>query len=83
MVVKGPSGEHVELQVNPLDFVMDLQQFLLDAPGTCFYTSYDLVLRAKDGTNHHLADFFKIGDVADVTSGGCILKMVNGPQIYG
>ncbi|MCO5608325.1 hypothetical protein L7F22_062531 [Adiantum nelumboides] len=77
MAVKGPSGEHVELQVNPVDSVMDLRQFLLDAPETCFYTCYDLVLRAKDGTNHHLADFYEIGDVADVTSGGCILEMVN------
>ncbi|KAI5068426.1 hypothetical protein GOP47_0016771 [Adiantum capillus-veneris] len=77
MAVRGPSGEHVELQVNPVDSVMDLRQFLLDAPETCFYTCYDLILRAKDGTKHHLADFYEIGDVADVTSGGCILEMVN------
>lgn len=77
MAVKGPSGEHVELQVNPVDSVMDLRQFLLDAPETCFYTCFDLILRAADGTKHQLADFYEIGDVADVTSGGCILEMVN------
>lgn len=77
MSVKGPSGEHVELQVNPVDSVMDLRQFLLDAPETCFYTCYDLILRAADGSKHQLADFYEIGDVADVTSGGCILEMVN------
>eukprot|EP00250_Pteridium_aquilinum_P016315 c23046_g1_i1 orf=399-4781(+) len=77
MAVKGPSGEHVELQVNPVDSVMDLRQFLLDAPETCFYTCYDLILRAGDGAKHQLADFYEIGDVADVTSGGCVLEMVN------
>ncbi|KAH7444315.1 hypothetical protein KP509_02G073000 [Ceratopteris richardii] len=77
MAVKGPSGEHVELQVNPVDSVMDLRQFLLDAPETCFYTCYDLILQVKDGAKHHLADFYEIGDVADVTSGNCTLEMVN------
>eukprot|EP00249_Psilotum_nudum_P021027 c27943_g1_i1 orf=2-397(-) len=37
IAVKGPSGENIELQVNPGDCVMDLRQFLLDAPETCFY----------------------------------------------
>jgi protein TIF31 len=57
---------------------MDLRQFLLDAPETCFYTSYDLILIAADGTKHQLADFYEIGDVADVTAGGCSLEMVSG-----
>ena len=64
--------------MNPVDSVMDLRQFLLDAPETCFYTSYDLILTAADGSKHQLADFYEIGDVADVTTGGCSLEMVNG-----
>lgn len=77
MAVRGPSGERIELQVNPVDSVMDLRQFLLDAPETCFYTCYDLILIAADGSRHQLADFFEIGDVADVTSAGCLLEMSN------
>ena len=64
--------------MNPVDSVMDLRQFLLDAPETCFYTSYDLILTAADGTKHQLADFYEIGDVADVTTGGCSLEMISG-----
>jgi protein TIF31 len=56
ITVKGPSGEQLELQVNPGDSVMDLRQFLLDAPETCFYTCYDLILNAADGVKYHLAE---------------------------
>ncbi|KAJ7545279.1 hypothetical protein O6H91_09G113600 [Diphasiastrum complanatum] len=76
MIVKGPSGEQIELQVNPGDSIMDLRQFLLDAPETCFYTCYDLVLKAPDGLKYHLAEYLEIGEVADVTVGGCSLEMV-------
>ncbi|MCO5548719.1 hypothetical protein L7F22_002180 [Adiantum nelumboides] len=82
-VVTYPFNFEGRQEVNPMGSVMDLRQFLLDAPETCFYTCYDLILRAKDGTNHHLANLYEIGDVADVTSGGRILEMVNGPQIHG
>ncbi|KAL3680571.1 hypothetical protein R1sor_023527 [Riccia sorocarpa] len=77
MTVKGPSGEQMELQVNPGDSVMDLRQFLLDAPETCFYTCYDLILNAADGMRYHLAEYLEIGEVADVAAGGCTLEMVN------
>ncbi|CAM6110974.1 unnamed protein product [Calypogeia fissa] len=77
MTVKGPSGEQMELQVNPGDSVMDLRQFLLDAPETCFYTCYDLILNAADGVKYHLADYLEIGEVADVAAGGCSLEMIN------
>eukprot|EP00252_Welwitschia_mirabilis_P007752 TRINITY_DN19429_c0_g1_i1.p1 TRINITY_DN19429_c0_g1~~TRINITY_DN19429_c0_g1_i1.p1 ORF type:complete len:1424 (-),score=348.01 TRINITY_DN19429_c0_g1_i1:430-4701(-) len=75
VTVKGPSGEKLELQINPTDSVMDVRQFLLDAPETCFYTCYDLIMVTKDGTQHQLADYLEIGDVGDVTSGGCFLEM--------
>lgn len=57
---------------------MDLRQFLLDAPETCFYTCYDLILKASDGVRYHLAEYLEIGEVADVSAGGCSLEMMNG-----
>ncbi|KAH9321375.1 hypothetical protein KI387_016014 [Taxus chinensis] len=76
VTVKGPCGEKLELQINPGDSVMDLRQFLLDAPETCFYTCYDLIMVMKDGSRYQLADYFEIGDVGDITTGGCSLEMV-------
>jgi hypothetical protein len=57
---------------------MDLRQFLLDAPETCFYTCYDLILNAADGVKYHLAEYLEIGEVADISAGGCSLEMING-----
>ena len=57
---------------------MDIRQFLLDAPETCFITCYDLLLHTKDGSTHHLEDYNEISEVADITSGGCSLEMVPG-----
>lgn len=57
---------------------MDIRQFLLDAPETCFFTCYDLLLHTKDGLTHHLEDFNEISEVADITNGGCSLEMVPG-----
>ncbi|XP_048329363.2 clustered mitochondria protein isoform X1 [Ziziphus jujuba] len=78
--VKTQSSEKLELQLNPGDSVMDIRQFLLDAPETCFFTCYDLLLHTKDGSTHHLEDFNEISEVADITSGGCSLEMV--PALY-
>ncbi|KAL9404830.1 hypothetical protein Peur_001802 [Populus x canadensis] len=77
--VKSQSGEKLELQLNPGDSVMDIRQFLLDAPETCFYTCYDLLLHMKDGSTHQLEDYNEISEVADITSGGCSLEMVTAP----
>ncbi|KAL4198222.1 hypothetical protein AMTRI_Chr03g139130 [Amborella trichopoda] len=74
--VKTQSGEKLELQLNPGDSVMDLRQFLLDAPETCFFTCYDLIMHAKDGSIHHLEDYNEISEVVDITTGGCSLEMV-------
>lgn len=74
--VKTQSGEKLELQLNPGDSVMDIRQFLLDAPETCYFTCYDLQLHMKDGSAHHLEDFNEISEVADITAGGCTLEMV-------
>ncbi|XP_065871824.1 clustered mitochondria protein isoform X2 [Euphorbia lathyris] len=74
--VKTQSGEKLELQLNPGDSVMDIRQFLLDAPETCFFTCYDLLLRTKDGLTHQLEDYNEISEVADITTGGCSLEMV-------
>lgn len=57
---------------------MDIRQFLLDAPETCYFTCYDLLLHTKDGSTHHLEDFNEISEVADITTGGCSLEMVPG-----
>lgn len=57
---------------------MDVRQFLLDAPETCFFTCYDLLLHAKDGAVHHLEDYNEISEVADITAGDCSLEMVSG-----
>lgn len=57
---------------------MDVRQFLLDAPETCFFTCYDLILHTKDGLAHHLEDYNEISEVADITTGGCSLEMVAG-----
>ncbi|XP_020579345.1 clustered mitochondria protein isoform X2 [Phalaenopsis equestris] len=73
--VKTPSGEKLELQLNSEDSVMDIRQFLLDAPETCFYTCYDLVLHASDGSPHQLGDYSKISEVADISTGGCSIEM--------
>uniref|UniRef100_A0A2N9H0C0 Clu domain-containing protein n=1 Tax=Fagus sylvatica TaxID=28930 RepID=A0A2N9H0C0_FAGSY len=78
--VKTQSGEKLELQLNPGDSVMDIRQFLLDAPETCYFTCYDLLLHTKDGSTHHLEDFNEILEVADITTGGCSLEMV--PALY-
>ncbi|KAI4323379.1 hypothetical protein L6164_022991 [Bauhinia variegata] len=78
--VKTHTGEKLELQLNPGDSVMDIRQFLLDAPETCFITCYDLLLHTKDGSTHHLEDYNEISEVADITTGGCSLEMV--PALY-
>ncbi|KAL9275941.1 Clustered mitochondria protein-like protein [Drosera capensis] len=74
--VKTLGGEKLELQLNPGDSVMDVRQFLLDAPETCFFTCYDLLLHTKDGSTHQLEDYSEISDVADITTGNCSLEMV-------
>ncbi|WVZ73943.1 hypothetical protein U9M48_022192 [Paspalum notatum var. saurae] len=74
--VKTQSGEKLELQLSPGDSVIDVKQFLLDAPETCFYTCYDLILHTKDGSTHQLEDYNEISEIADITSGGCSLEMV-------
>ncbi|CAN8254697.1 unnamed protein product [Cochlearia groenlandica] len=74
--VKTQSGGKMELQLNPGDSVMDIRQFLLDAPETCFYTCYELSLRNNDGETCHLEDYNEISEVADITNGGCSLEMV-------
>ncbi|KAE8038191.1 hypothetical protein FH972_010723 [Carpinus fangiana] len=78
--VKTQSGEKLELQLNPGDSVMDIRQFLLDAPETCYFTCYDLLLHTKDGSTQHLEDYNEISEVADITTGGCSLEMV--PALY-
>ncbi|KAJ7949124.1 Clustered mitochondria protein-like [Quillaja saponaria] len=80
MSVKTQSGEKLELQLNPGDSVMDIRQFLLDAPETCFITCYDLSLHTKDDSTYHLEDYNEISEVADITTGGCSLEMV--PALY-
>ena len=60
---------------------MDVRQFLLDAPETCFFTCYDLLLHTKDGSAHHLEDYNEISEVADITTGDCSLEMVAGMLI--
>lgn len=57
---------------------MDIRQFLLDAPETCFYTCYDLLLHAKDGSTHYLEDYNEISEVTDITVGNCSLEMMTG-----
>ena len=57
---------------------MNLRQFLLEAPETCFFSCYDLILHAKDGSVHHLEDYKEISEVADINVGGCSLEMVAG-----
>ncbi|XP_077254113.1 clustered mitochondria protein-like [Tasmannia lanceolata] len=74
--VKAQSGEKLELQLSPGDSVMDLRQFLLDAPETCFFTCYDLILHTEGGSVHHLEDYNEISEVADITTGGCFVEMV-------
>ncbi|WOL17203.1 clustered mitochondria protein-like [Canna indica] len=74
--VKALSGEKLELQLSPGDSVMDVRQFLLDAPETCFFTCYNLILHTKEGFVHHLEDYNEISEVADITTGGCCLEMV-------
>ncbi|KAI3444967.1 hypothetical protein Pfo_001632 [Paulownia fortunei] len=74
--VKTQGGEKLELQLSPGDSVMDVRQFLLDAPETCFFTCYDLLLHTKDGAVHHLEDYNEISEVADITSGSCFLEMI-------
>uniref|UniRef100_A0ACD5YRT8 Uncharacterized protein n=1 Tax=Avena sativa TaxID=4498 RepID=A0ACD5YRT8_AVESA len=76
VTVKTQSGEKLELQLSPGDSVIDVKQFLLDAPETCFYTCYDLILHTKDGSAHQLEDYNEISEIADITTGGCSLEMV-------
>ncbi|XP_011087269.1 clustered mitochondria protein [Sesamum indicum] len=74
--VKTQGGEKLELQLSPGDSVMDVRQFLLDAPETCYFTCYDLLLHTKDGSVHHLEDYNEISEVADITSDSCSLEMI-------
>ncbi|XP_052211359.1 clustered mitochondria protein [Diospyros lotus] len=78
--VKTQGGEKLELQLSPGDSVMDVRQFLLDAPETCYFTCYDLLLHTKDETVHPLEDYNEISEVADITTGDCSLEMV--PALY-
>ncbi|KAM3265268.1 clustered mitochondria protein isoform X3 [Capsicum annuum] len=78
--VKTQGGDKLELQLSPGDSVMDVRQFLLDAPETCFVTCYDLSLHIKDGSVHHLEDYNEISEVADITTGDCFLEML--PALY-
>ncbi|KAL5719875.1 hypothetical protein ACHQM5_012605 [Ranunculus cassubicifolius] len=78
--VKSQTGEKLELQLNPGDSVIDLRQFLLDSPETCYFTCYELVLHTKDGSVHQLSDYNQISEVADITTGGCSLEMI--PAFY-
>lgn len=55
---------------------MDVRQFLLDAPETCFYTCYNLLLNSKDGSLHPMEDYNEISEVADITTGGCSLELI-------
>jgi protein TIF31 len=55
---------------------MDVRQFLLDAPETCFYTCYNLVLHAKDGSSHPMEDYNEISEISDITTGGCSLELI-------
>ncbi|KAL8500745.1 hypothetical protein ACS0TY_020362 [Phlomoides rotata] len=73
--VKTQGGEKLELQLSPGDSVMDVRQFLLDAPETCFLTCYDLSLHTKDGSVHLLEDYNEISEVADITNGNCFIEM--------
>lgn len=57
---------------------MDVRQFLLDAPDTCFFTCYDLLLHRKDGSVHQIDDYSEISEVGDITAGDCSLEMVAG-----
>ena len=66
------------MQLSPSDSVMDVRQFLIDAPETCFFTCYDLLLHTKDGSSHHLEDYHEISEVADITTGDCSLEMIAG-----
>lgn len=66
------------LQLSPVDSVLDVRQFLIEAPETCYFTCYDLLLHTKDGSVHHLEDYNEISEVADITSGSCFLEMVAG-----
>ncbi|GBG58709.1 hypothetical protein CBR_g110 [Chara braunii] len=77
MMVTGPSGEKVELMVLPTDTVMDIRQFLADAPETCFYTCYDLILTLPTGMRYQLMDYLELSEVCDVAAGGCKLEMVD------
>ncbi|KAL3815048.1 hypothetical protein ACJIZ3_016316 [Penstemon smallii] len=74
--VKTQGGEKLELQLTPGDSVMDVRQFLLDAPETCFFTCYDLLLHTNDGSVHQLEDYNEISEVADITGGSCFLEMI-------
>ncbi|XP_047315734.1 clustered mitochondria protein isoform X2 [Impatiens glandulifera] len=74
--VKSQGGEKLELQLSPGDSVMDVRQFLLDAPETCYFTCYDLLLNTKDASVHQLEDYNEISEVADITTGDCSLEMV-------
>ncbi|XP_076893132.1 clustered mitochondria protein-like [Bidens hawaiensis] len=75
--VKTQFGEKLVLQLSPNDSVMDVRQFLLDAPETCFFTCYDLLLHTKDGSTHHLENYHEISEVADITAGDCSLEMIS------
>ncbi|KAE8790598.1 clustered mitochondria protein [Hordeum vulgare] len=67
-------------KLSPGDNVIDVKQFLLDAPETCFYTCYDLILHTKDSSTHQLEDYNEISEIADISAGGCSLEMVAGPD---
>ncbi|KAK3009873.1 hypothetical protein RJ639_011217 [Escallonia herrerae] len=73
--VKTQGGEKLELQLSPGDSVMDVRQFLLDAPETCFFTCYDLLVKTKD-SSVQLEDYHEISEVADITTRDCSLEMV-------
>ncbi|KAK4481775.1 hypothetical protein RD792_012686 [Penstemon davidsonii] len=74
--VKTPGGKKFDLLLNPGDFVVDVRDFLLQSPETCFITCYDLLLHTNVGSVHRLEDYNEISEVADITSGSCFLEMI-------
>eukprot|EP01112_Ceratiomyxa_fruticulosa_P021253 TRINITY_DN7410_c0_g1_i1.p1 TRINITY_DN7410_c0_g1~~TRINITY_DN7410_c0_g1_i1.p1 ORF type:complete len:1364 (+),score=366.09 TRINITY_DN7410_c0_g1_i1:107-4198(+) len=60
-------GSTIQIQVTPLDSVQDIKQFLIEAPDTCYFTSFDLFLNGKK-----LNELSQLSEIADLRENSTI-----------
>eukprot|EP00808_Paulinella_micropora_P025319 g42900.t1 len=76
LIVEAPNGKQVRVQTTASDVVVDIREFLLDCPETCFLTSYSL-----SHEDVKLNDYMELKEYPQLKAGQShTLKVV--PELY-